>query len=70
MMVKFSTLTLNEHGELVETDIREIAQENIMKCPHVILTPEHYREDGSCRCDDPTHTEMKKWGYKWKGTTW
>lgn len=26
---------------------------------------EHYREDGSCRCDDPNHKEMIAWGYVW-----
>jgi hypothetical protein len=38
---------------------------DIRKCPHVIFMPEHYREDGTCRCDDRTAKVMKEWGYRW-----
>jgi hypothetical protein len=38
----------------------------VTRCPHLILTPEHYRTDGSCRCDDPSHP-MDTWGYRWDG---
>jgi len=44
----------------------EIKQVDIKRCPHLILVFEHYREDGSCRCDDITHTEMREWGYTWR----
>jgi hypothetical protein len=64
-MTTFSKLTLDAKGNPVETDIREINQSDMMKCPHFIMTPEHYRSDGTCRCDDITHTEMAKWGYQW-----
>jgi hypothetical protein len=40
-------------------------QEAIRKCPHFIIVWEHYRPDGTCRCDDKTHTEMKEWEYTW-----
>ncbi len=40
----------------------------IAACPHFILVPSHYRADGSCRCDDATHSEMKEWGYTWNDT--
>jgi hypothetical protein len=30
---------------------------DIRACPHVIFTPEHYRPDGSCKCDDPVEQE-------------
>jgi len=53
-----------------EVDIREIKQSDLMKCPHCILVADHYREDGSCRCNDPDHKVMKQWGYKWKGERW
>lgn len=69
-MVRFSKLSLDEHGKPVETDVREIARESIGKCPYFILLPEHYRKDGSCRCNDARHTEMKKWGYTWNGSRW
>jgi hypothetical protein len=45
--------------------IRTLKQEAMLACPHVIFAPEHYRDDESCRCDDPDHTEMTKWGYIW-----
>lgn len=31
---------------------RAIAQSDILKCPFCILVANHYREDGSCKCDD------------------
>jgi hypothetical protein len=34
-------------------------------CPLGILAPQHFREDGTCRCDDPKHVEMKRWGWVW-----
>lgn len=68
-MVRFSKMDLRG-GKLVETSVREIDQQTILKCPHAILVQEHYREDGTCRCDDPSHTEMREWGYRWKGGRW
>jgi len=44
---------------------RFINQASIVKCPHFIMAPEHYRTDESCRCDDPSHMEMAAWGYIW-----
>lgn len=58
--VRFSTLT---------PDGREsnglIKQSDIGKCPHVIFMPEHYRADGTCKCNDPDEKIMKEWGYRW-----
>jgi hypothetical protein len=42
-----------------------IKQSDMLKCPHCIIAFEHYRPDGSCRCNDENHKEMKEWGYKW-----
>lgn len=55
--------TLQPDGSLV--NVRTIKHSDIGKCPHVILVPDHYREDGSCKCDDAEHRKMmiKKWGY-------
>lgn len=47
-----------------------IKQSDIAACPHFILVPEHYRPDGSCRCNDQQHTEMLGWGYNWNGERW
>lgn len=68
-MVKFSTMKM-EGDKLTEVSSREISQSDIMACPHYILVPEHYRADGSCKCNDPTAIEMKEWGYTWNGTKW
>ena len=43
---------------------------DIHKCPHVIMVPEHYNNDGSCRCNDEDHQDMKEWGYEWDGESW
>ena len=48
-----------------EPKIRVLRQHDMLKCPYVIMMPEHYRSDGSCRCDDPAHSLMKEWGYTW-----
>ncbi len=50
--------------------VRVLNQSNLLDCPFVILMPEHYRRDGSCRCNDPEHTDMADWGYFWKGERW
>lgn len=34
-------------------------------CTLGILAVEHFRDDGTCRCDDPTHKEMAEWGWRW-----
>lgn len=42
---------------------------SVAACPHLILDAGHYREDGTCRCDDPT-TPLNRWGYAWDGSRW
>jgi len=70
-MVRFSKLTLDESGKPKETDVRDIPQEAIRQCPHYIFAPEHYRRLApyNCKCDDPNHTVMVSWGYKWDTAT-
>ena len=60
--VKFVTL----HPDGTLTNVRLIKQSDIGKCPHFILVPEHYRENGSCKCDDLEEQSMmiKEWGYR------
>lgn len=60
--------TLSEEGGYEHT--RTLSKATILECPHLILVPEHYREDGTCRCTDPTHTEMAEWGYAWSNGHW
>jgi hypothetical protein len=47
--VQFGTL----HPDGSMTNVRMIKQSDMQKCPHCIMVPSHYREDGTC-----------KWGYK------
>ena len=56
--------TLHPDGSL--TGVRTIAHATIRACRFLILVADHYREDGSCRCDDPAHrkTMITEWGYK------
>lgn len=69
-MTRFSKLSVDEHGNVTETEVREVSQSDIAKCPHVIFVPDHYRPDGSCRCNDPTHADMAEWGYEWHDGLW
>lgn len=55
--------TLYPDGRL--EDVRVIQHDAIAACPWTIFMAEHYREDGSCRCTDPTATVMLEWGYAW-----
>lgn len=68
-MTRFSKAKI-EDGRLVETDVRIIKQSDITRCPHVIMVPEHYRADGTCRCNDREHKEMREWGYRWRNGQW
>jgi len=47
-----------------------LKQSDLMKCPHFIIAPEHYREDGTCKCNDKNETVMREWGYEWKDGEW
>lgn len=59
--VEFATLLPD--GTLINK--RSIKQSAMRACPHVIMVPEHYLEDGTCRCTDPTSHDMIRWGYRW-----
>lgn len=64
---KIAMGTLTESGL---TDERHIRQADVCACPHFILSPDHYRENGSCRCNDPEADMMKEWGYTWTNGMW
>ena len=42
-----------------------IKQSDILKCPFCIVDMSHYRDDGSCKCDDPEHRKhmILNWEY-------
>jgi hypothetical protein len=61
------TGTLMPNGTL--SNVRYLRREDILACPWVIMASEHYREDGTCKCDDPTAKEMREWGYVWNTQT-
>jgi hypothetical protein len=66
-----SELGSEGHGEAPpRSAVRVIAQGDIRRCAFLILAAEHYRDDGTCRCDDPRHSQMRKWGYRWKDGRW
>jgi hypothetical protein len=50
---------------LRDAPIHVLSQDIIFKCPHYIVVPDHYRADNTCRCNDPSHTEMRECGYRW-----
>jgi len=40
---------------------------DLLKCPTVILLPSHYREDGSCRHDEPNCEDEGCTNHKYNG---
>lgn len=56
--------TLNEDGSL--SNVRYLDQAKINGCPFYIMVAEHYRADGSCKCDDAEHRAMmiREWDYE------
>jgi hypothetical protein len=68
--VKFAELDVDHQGRMVETKVRIIKRSDIAKCPYQIFVASHYREDGMCRCNDPTDKDMETAGYIWKDGSW
>jgi len=56
-------MKLDANGHVI--DVKTISQADLLKCPHCILVPEHYRDDGTCKCDDAGESVMASWGYRW-----
>jgi hypothetical protein len=57
-------------ARLQTVTVRTMRQSDLLKCPHCIMIPDHYRPDGSCKCNDPRETVMREWGYTWTGAAW
>ena len=51
--------------KLRTAQIKVLKQSDIGKCKFFIFDPSHYREDGSCKCDDAAHRRMmiEQWEY-------
>lgn len=65
-MVRYSAAVID--GDKITETFSRLIDPN--RCPHFILTAEHYREDGSCKCNDPNETVMAEWGYVWRKGQW
>lgn len=63
-MSKVSYAKIDEHGNLFDHKMIDPT-----KCPRLILSGEHYRDDGTCKCNDPNETVMAEWGYEWSDAT-
>lgn len=63
--IEFVEVGLGADGRPVVKSRRFIRQSDVMRCPFCILDPSHYREDGSCKCDDPEERKrmIREWGY-------
>lgn len=46
---------LDETGGV--TEVRVLTLDTISKCPTLVFLPDHYREDGTCRHDEPNCEE-------------
>lgn len=42
----------------MRADTKVIRSSDVARCPISSLLPSHYREDGSCRCDEPYKAEF------------
>jgi hypothetical protein len=48
-----------------DVQVYNMRQSSIQACPHFIMVPEHYRADGTCKCNDPAEQQkmVEEWGY-------
>ena len=42
----------------------------LARCPKFLFSPDHYRDDGSCKCNDPNHDVMRDHGYVFENGGW
>lgn len=47
------------------THLRSIPQKAMLACPFAIMVADHYRDDNTCKCDDPTERRrmIAEWEY-------
>jgi hypothetical protein len=55
---------MDEHGNIIES--KTFPTEWFNNCKFRIMVSEHYREDGTCKCDDPEEQAMmiREWEYE------
>jgi len=56
--------------ELKNGTVYTMKQVDVHNCPHYIMMPDHYRDDGTCKCNELGHQDMLAWGYVWNGKSW
>lgn len=56
--------------QLKKGTVYTMKQSDVHKCPHYIMMPNHYRDDGTCKCNELGHQDMLAWGYVWNGKSW
>lgn len=61
-------VVLNPDGRV--SDVKQIRASDMARCPHTIFASEHYRFDGTCKCNDENEIVMREWGYEWKEGQW
>lgn len=69
-MTEFLKADIDENGKIIVKERRDIKQSDIRRCPHTIFAADHYRPDGTCKCNDPNEKIMAEWGYVWNGSQW
>ena len=56
--------------QLKNGTVYTMKQTDVHNCPHYIMMPNHYRDDGTCKCNELGHQVMLAWGYVWDGKSW
>jgi hypothetical protein len=65
--VTFGTLNppAEPGGKATLSNVRTLKHSDLARCPFTIFVASHYREDGTCKCNDPEERERMKreWDY-------
>ena len=56
--------------QLKNGTVYTMKQTDVHNCPHYIMMPNHYRDDGTCKCNELGHQDMLALGYVWDGKSW
>lgn len=60
-MTKVTFTSLDNEGN----QIGSVTVVDTCNCPHQILIASHYRDNGTCKCDDPNDPDMAEREYEW-----
>lgn len=64
--ITFTKMHDDGHGNMTVTDERTLKRSDILACPFVIMMPEHYNADGSCKCyeAEEQYRMYHEWEYR------